>query len=81
MITFLPEPYHVTWDNHNDTKGKPFLMIGFQLYGDNSIHPILIDESDGRIMVSGLYNVQVDLSKILPGAKRQIPVPRSAIRE
>lgn len=76
MISFLPEPYHVTWDNHDGTTGNPFLMIGFQLDPDRSLHPILIDKSDGRIMVTGLYNVQVDLSDLLPKAKRQIPVPK-----
>lgn len=78
MLTLLPEPCRVTWDHHNETTGKPYVLIGFQVHGDQSLHPVIVDLADGRLLVVGLYDVQVDLSSLkgnLGQPKRQIPVP------
>lgn len=79
MITILPEPYRVTWDHHNETTGKPYALIGFQIYQDQSLHPVIVDLADGRLLVVGLYDVQVDVPSLkgnIGQPKRQIPVPK-----
>lgn len=79
MLTILQEPYRVTWDNHNETTGKPYALIGFHVYQDQSLHPVIIDLADGRLLVVGLYDIQVDVSSLkenLIQPKRQIPIPK-----
>lgn len=61
MLTLLDRPYLATWDNHNDTKGDPYIVIGFQVYPDKSLHPVLINPINGRLLVVGLYDIQVDV--------------------
>lgn len=79
MLTLLPEPCPVTWDHHNETTGKPYALIGFEVYQDDSLHPVIVDLKDGRLMVVGLYDIQVDVSALkgnLGQLKRQIPTPK-----
>ena len=85
-MVMLPKPYKVTWDNHDGIKGKSYIMIGFQIDPDNSLHPVLVDWEDGRLLVTGLYDVQVDIASLgLPldqiQIKRQIPVPKPPVTE
>lgn len=79
MLSLLSEPCRVTLDHHDETPGKPYALIGFQVHQDESLHPVIVDLEDGRISVVGIYDIQVDVSKLkgnLGLPKRQIPVPK-----
>lgn len=79
MLSLLSEPCRVTWDNHDGITGKPYALIGFQVRQDEALCPIVVDLEDGRIAVVGIYDIQVDVSKLkgnLGLPKRQIPVPK-----
>jgi hypothetical protein len=73
-VVMLPEPLLVTWDLHDASKGRgdSYYLIGLQVYEDRSLNPILIDNRDGRLLVTNLYNIQVDLQVL--SKKTGIPI-------
>lgn len=64
MFTELRVPRRITWDNHNGTVGKEYLLLGFVSHLDKSLSPILVNPDDGRLLTTGLYDIQMDMAHI-----------------
>jgi hypothetical protein len=45
--------------------GKKCVVIGFQVYADGTLHPVVTVPPAGELLVANLYEVKMDLKKII----------------